>query len=186
MSDDLEDFDDIPPPPDPEFDRDAEFALAVPGLSDQERERIISEARNLAASGLAREALGNWICRTVARVVGGPNGFDAYDEQGNIIDSPYVIAARKEITSRAGRKSQTARNTNFEPWRQRCREMVTQGLSESDVFHRALAAIHAMSKKAAGGAVTIPAGFDGLPMLCGRDGKSPPKDRKRLRARLFG
>jgi hypothetical protein len=185
MSDDLEDFDDIPGPPDPEFDPVAGFALAVPGLSDEQRERIIGEARNLAASGLTREAVCTWICREVALVVGGPNGFDAVDEQGNIIVPPHVAKIRKEITSLAGRKSQIARNASFGPWRQRCKEMVTQGLSESDVFHRALAAIHAMRRKAAGEAVTIPAGFDGLPMLYGRDGKSPPKDRKRLRARLF-
>jgi hypothetical protein len=119
VSDDPEDFGDIPPAPDPEFDRDAECALAIPGLSDEAREKIISQARNLAASGLAREAVGNWICREVARVVGGPNGFDAYDEQGNIIDPPYVAAARKEITSRAGRKRQIARNGSVEAWRQR-------------------------------------------------------------------
>jgi hypothetical protein len=185
MSDDLEDFDDIPLPPDPEFDRDAEFALAIPGLSDEQRERIISQARNLAASGLAREVLGNWICREVARTVGGPVGFEAYDEHGNIIVDPHVAAVRKEITSWAGRKRQIARNANLEPWRQRCKELVAQGLSESDAFHRALAAIHAMRRKAAGEAVAIPHGFHGLPTLYGRDGKSPPKDKKRLRARLF-
>jgi hypothetical protein len=182
VSDDPEDFDDIPLPPDPEFDRDAEFALMSPALSDEERARIIRQGRSLAASGLARGALGNWICREVARTVGGPLGFDAEDAQGNLIDPPYVAAARKEITSRAGRKRQVARNASVETWRRRCKEMVAQGHSESDVFHRALAAIHAMHKKPGGEAI---AGFDRLPMLYGRDGQSPPKDRKRLWARLF-
>jgi len=185
LIDDLEDFDDIPPPPPSEFDRDAECALASPGLSKEARTRIIGVARSLAASGLAREALSNWICREVARTVGGPIGFDAYDAQGNIIDPPYVADARKWITSAAGQKSQSKRNADLEEWRQRCKQMVTQGLSESDVFHRALAAIFAMRRKAAGETVTIPAGFEGLPMLYGLDGKSPPKDKKRLRARLF-
>jgi hypothetical protein len=185
MSDDLEDFDDIPRPPDPEFDPVAGFALAIPGLSDEQRERIIGEARNLAASGLTREAVCNWICREVALVVGGPNGFDAYDEQGNIIDPPYVAAARKEITSRAGRKRQIARNGSVEAWRQRCRELTTRGISKKTVFKRALFAIQVMHQRAAGEVAIFPEGFDGLPMLYGRDGKSPPKDTKRLWARLF-
>jgi hypothetical protein len=181
LIDDLDDFDDIPPPPPPEFDRDAECALASPGLSKEARTRIIGEARSLAASGLAREALGNWICREVARTVSGPIGFDAYDAQGNIIDPPHVAAVRQEITSRAGRKSQTKRNADFEPWRQRCTQMVAAGLSESDVLHRALAAIIAYHRK-----LPIPPGFEGLPLIHGLDRTSPPKDKRRLRSQLFG
>jgi hypothetical protein len=72
VSDDPEDFDDIPLPPDPEFDRDAQYALAQEWLSHEQRDRITGEARNLAARGLTREATGfveRWPERSVARVV---------------------------------------------------------------------------------------------------------------------
>jgi hypothetical protein len=182
----VDDFDDIPRPPPPEFDRDAEFALASPGLSGEERARIISEARSLAASGLAREALGNWICREVARTVGGPIGFDAFDAQGNIIDPPYIADARRRITSAAGQKSQTKRNADLEEWRRRCEQLIAAGESKASVWHRCRAAINATHMKAAGRPATIPVGFDSLPVLYGRDGKSPPANEKRLRARILG
>jgi hypothetical protein len=181
LIDDLDDFDDIPPPPPPEFDRDAEYALASPGLFKEERLRITNEARSLAVRGVGREALGNWICREVARTVGGRSGFEAIDAEGNVIDPPHVADARKHITREAGRKSQTKRNSDIEPWRQRCKQMLAPGLSESDVLHRALAAIHAYHNE-----LPIPRGFEDLPVIYGRDGKSPPKDRKRLRDQIFG
>lgn len=180
MIDDLDDFDDIPPPPPPEFDRDAEYALASPGLFKEERAEILNRARGLLAGGLRREALCNWICREVARTVGGRSGFVGVDAEGNIIDPPHVADARKHITREAGRKSQTKRNSDIEPWRQRCKQMLARGLSESDVLHRALAAIHAYHNKLA-----IPPGFEDLPVIYGRDGKSPPTDKKRLRDQLF-
>ena len=186
MSDDPEDFDDIPLPPDSEFDRDAECALAQEWLSDEDRARIIGRARNLAASGLAREALGNWICREVARTLGGPVGFVAEDAQGNIIDPPHVVDARKRITSAAGQKSQSKRNADLEEWRQRCERLIAAGESEAAAWHRCRAAINATYMKAAGKAATIPVGFEDLPVLYGRDGKAPPKNEKRLRARILG
>jgi hypothetical protein len=186
LIDDLDDFDDIPLPPPPEFDRDAEFALASPGLSREERAGIISEARSLAASGLAREALGNWICREVARTVGGPLGLDAYDAQGKIIDPSYVARAREWITSAAGRKSQSKRNADLEEWRQRCERLMAAGESKADVWHRCRAAINATHMKAMGKPATIPVGFESLPVLYGRDGKSPPANEKRLRSRILG
>ena len=180
MTDDVDDFDDIPPPPPPEFDRDAECALASPGLSKEDRAEILSRARSLLTGGLGREALCNWICREVARTVGDSNGFEAHDADGNVVELPHVAAVRKRITSAAGRKSQTKRNSDIEPWRQRCKQMLARGLSESDVLHRALAAIHAYHNK-----LSIPPGFEDLPVIYGRDGKSPPKDKKRLRDQLF-
>jgi hypothetical protein len=187
LIDDLEDFEDIPSPPPPEFDRDAEFALASPGLTSEERARIVGEARSLAASRIAREALGNWICREVARTVGGPSGFDAYDADGNVIDPPYIAAARKKITSRAGQKSQAKRNAVVELWSQRCKQMVAAGQSENQVFDLAWRAMNFMQLRASGKPVAaIPAQFEDLPLFRGRDGSSLPKDKKRLRARLFG
>ena len=164
----------------------SESILTAPNLHqglhhNEERVRIIGEARSLAASGLAGEAVGNWICREVARTVGGLIGFYARDANGNVIDPPYVAEARMWITSAAGRTSQIKRNTNLQQWRERCKQMVAAGLSESEVFHRALAAIQAYHRK-----LPIPLGFEGLQIIYGLDGRSPPKDKKRLRSQLFG
>jgi hypothetical protein len=186
VTDDQKDFEDIPPPPLPEFDRDAEYALASPGLWKEERAGIIGEARSLLVGGLSREAVSNWICREVARTVGGRSGFVAVDADGEEIDSPQVVAARKELTSRAGRKSQTKRNADLEKWRQRCEQLIAAGDSKANVWHRCWAAINATHMKAAGKPATIPAGFESLPALYGRDGKSPPANEKRLRARILG
>src|SRR5579859_1907564 len=99
------DFDDPPPP---EFDRDAMYALAIPCLREGDRARIICEAREWGNKGLQRKELGDWICREVARTVGGAAGFDAFDEFGNPIAPPEIAAARREAVretkQRAGQR----------------------------------------------------------------------------------
>jgi hypothetical protein len=109
------DDDDNDGPPPEEFDRYAYMALVIPGLTGEVRDRIIREARNLVAQGMDREKASNWMCREVALVLGGPVGFDGYDEHGNILDPPYVAAARKWIASQAGGNrqwSETQRSHN--------------------------------------------------------------------------
>jgi hypothetical protein len=185
--------DDIPPPPPPEFDPDAEYALASPGLYPEERAEILREARALQAGGLTREALCNWICRKVARTAGGRSGFVGIDAEGNEIDPPHVAAAREQFESEQGkkrseqgRKRQIKRNADLKLWRQRCRELTEAGESERAVWKRCSVAIDMIYRKAKGlPVVSIPAEFNGLPVLYGRDG-SRPRDKRRLRKRLFG
>lgn len=182
-----DDSDDIPEPPAAEFDRDAVYALAVPGLQKEERARIVSEARSLAASGLPREIVGNWICREVARTLGGPSGFVGHDANGNVIDPPYVAAARKYITREAGTKSQDKRNDDLDQWRRRCEQMIACGEPEDEVWANCWDAILDTHHEAMTGKPDnyIPEGFRGLPVLYGKRGKSAPKDQKRLRPRIM-
>jgi hypothetical protein len=185
--DDLEDFENIPPPPQSEFDRDAEFALASPGLDEEERDAIIRQARSLAASGLAREALGNWICREVARTVGARSGFRGVDAEGNEIDPPDIRAARREMRSEAGKKRQSKRNSALRLWQQRYWEMIDAGRSQAETWEACWAAIHGLHRKANNqfvAATAVAPEFQGLPVIYGRDGKSPPKNKKRFRARF--
>jgi hypothetical protein len=108
---------DEPDAPGPEFDRDAHFALASPGLTDDQREEIRSRARAMQEGGTSREDVGTWVCREVARVVGGPSGFEGYDENGNPIDPPHIAEAREQITreikAQAGAQRQRKRNADI-------------------------------------------------------------------------
>lgn len=180
----IDDFGDTPPPPPPEFDPVAIYALASPELWKDERAEIIREARNLRARGLTREELCAWICRKVAERTGPRRGFNAYDADGNIIDPPHIAAARKRIRSQAGRKRQDKRNADLKQWRQRCEQMIEAGQPEAEVQEKCWVAINAVYLRSIGQLVPIPAGFEGLPIIYGLDGKSRPT-KKRLRARLF-
>jgi hypothetical protein len=187
LIDDLEDFDDGPPPAS-EFDRDAEYALASPGLWEEERAAIVSQARSLAASGLPREALGNWICREVARTVGARSGFRGVDAEGNEIDPPHIATARRQIKSEAGKKRQSKRNAVVRKWQQRYWGLVDSGRSQEETWEKCWAAIHGLHRKANGefvAATAIAPEFEGLPLVYGRDGKSPPKNKKRFRAHFL-
>jgi hypothetical protein len=186
-----------PDPPEPEFDRDVQWALASPGLAKDEREDIRSRARALRESGTSREDVTNWICREVARVVGGRSGFEAYDEDGNQIDLPHVAEAREQITreikAQAGAQRQRKRNADIKKWEDRCRELIAKGKSAEFVFDVCYDAIVATTRGALGDKnpfrdCRVPLRFlelfDGLPPILGRDKKSPPGQR-RLRERLL-
>jgi hypothetical protein len=185
----FDDDDDDPPPdegpPLPEFDRDAYDALAIPGLTHDQRNRIIQEARGHNDAGMAREAVGNWICREVARTVGGPVGFYAHDAQGNVIDPPYVAKARTWIAARAGENRQTKRNDAIEQWRKRCRELRAKGRAWKEIMGKCETAVQIVARRACGENVEIPSAFQELPPIFGRKGNSIP-DGKRLRKKLFG
>jgi hypothetical protein len=169
--------DDAPPPL--EFDQDGQYALASPGLTNEDREDIRQEARALAAAGLAREALGNWICRKVARTVGGRSGFDAIDGDGNAIDLPEVAAARSKIKREIGSHRQDKRNTDIATWRERCAVEVAKGGDRRDLEERC---IRAALRAAEGYSVEL--AFQGLPPIYGRDGRSVPNGRT-LRKKMF-
>jgi hypothetical protein len=180
---DEDDLGDVPAPPVPEFDRDAQYALSSPGLSKEDREEIRREARAL---GLSREAVGNWICRKVAQAVGGPHGFTGYDDHGNAIDPQYVVEARKYITSLAGSKSQKGRNVVIEAWRQRCQQLHDSGWSWKKVMGTCEDAVIKLAARESGGAaLPVPAPFKDLPPIFGKKKRSTPS-AKSLRQNLFG
>jgi hypothetical protein len=183
VSDDLEDFDAGSLSPGSEFDRDGEYALASPGLSSEERTRIAGEARSLA-TGLSREALGNWICREVARTVGARSGFCGVDANGNEIDRPEVIAARRQIKSAAGSKRQSKRNAVLRQWQQRYWELVDAGQPAEDVQSDCWIANKLLHRRANNQTTHVLPDFEDLPPIYGRDGRTLPRDKKRFLARF--
>ena len=184
-----DDTDDTPLPPRELFDlRDAEYALASPGLWEEERAKIASEARRLLAEGQAREAVCNWVCREVAGTVGSRSGFIGVDAKGNVIDPPHVVAARRQIKSEAGKKRQSKRNAVLQQWVERYWQAVDGGWSQGEAWERCWAAIHGLHLKADNKPVAVKAiapEFEALPLVYGRDGKSPPKNKKRFRAHFL-
>jgi hypothetical protein len=178
-------FDDETPPP-PEFDRDAQYAFASPGLAAEERNAILLEARDLASQGLAREAVANWICCKVALTVGGRSGFDAVDAHGNVIDPPHVVAAIGQRNRDAGSRRQHKRNAAIAEWRARCESLVGAGGDRKDIAERCCTAAFATTKRALGQKLcVIELAFEGLPPIFGRKTDRAPS-RRSLRKRLIG
>jgi hypothetical protein len=186
-----------PDAPEPEFDREAHWALASPGLANDEREEIRSRARVMQASGTSREDVTNWICREVARAVGGRSGFEAYDEDGNQIDLPHVAEAReriiREIKAQAGAKRQDKRNADLKEWKDRCHELIAKGKNAEFVLDICCDAIVATARHALGDkspdddsrvGQSFLKWFEGLPPIFGRNKKSPP-GKRRLREQLL-
>ena len=179
----LEDIDEPAPPP-PEFDRDVECALALRDLAADERNTILLEARNLARRGWAREAVANWICRKVARIVGGRSGFDAYDADFKVIDPPEIKAAIAQRNSRAGSKRQDKRNAAFAEWHARIESLVAAGGERKDILKRAYTAVMATTRRALGDKLrVVKPEFEGLPPIFGPKADRVPGARS-LRKRL--
>jgi hypothetical protein len=169
-------------PPTPEFDQDAYFALAIPGLSEDDRANITREARVLRERGQSREQVTNWICRKVVRTL---NAFWPIDASGRLIESPTVAEARKLIASKKGRQRQRKRNEDLKKWRDRCQELIDAGEDPKHVHAACFKAVYATTEHALGNKkVTVIKNFEGLPPIFG-NGKSPPHP-VRLRQRLFG
>jgi hypothetical protein len=95
----------------PEFDRDAEDVLWTSDLLPEDRERILKEARGRLARGETKEAVSDWLWRMVARTAFGTEGFFAIDDDGNPIDPPYVVKARKFIARQSGGQSARTNET---------------------------------------------------------------------------
>jgi hypothetical protein len=183
-------YPDADPPP-PEFDRDAMDALAIPGLAEDERDRIMGEARELARRGMPREQVGNWMLRAVTQSLVAPTIWP-YDKNGNLVDPPYVTEAVALNARKRGAKRQARRNEIVGQWVARCRQLMEKnGLNQREVIKLAYQANTVLTKAARGERALIPLDrrFEDLKPLHGQKKLSTltkVRFRKRISAGLKG
>jgi hypothetical protein len=151
--------------------RDTEYALRAPGLTQEEREQLRSEAHALQSNGMSKDDVSALICRKVCRIIGAPADFSTWTPVGTLV-------IETESQSKAGKRSQAKRNAAIEQWRQRCAELRAKGMTPGETFDRAWAALNAIHKGA-----PLP-GFENLPPLPGRDAGSRLSKRA-FRKQLF-
>jgi hypothetical protein len=90
----------------PEFDGAAKAALAMPGISNETRERIKDWARKLVREGMSREDVEFRICREVIVALASQE-YRAPDTD----DPAFFALAQAVINSKAGGKRQAAGET---------------------------------------------------------------------------